>query len=152
MSPSRRYLSDVRTDVLVEREMENWRSPLASIPRASWENIARRKWRLVNWAAAETATGFKKGKTRWVAGAHTARVGGRNKLARKKTVTARTLILPAKRLSPWPLSEMVYRPECRICSTSGCPTILAQVEVRVFSYFLNPAAQFWTSVIGSLDF
>jgi hypothetical protein len=30
--------------------------------QASWENIARRKWRLVNWAAAETATGFKEKK------------------------------------------------------------------------------------------
>jgi hypothetical protein len=25
-------------------------------------DIARRKWRLLNWALAETATGFKKGK------------------------------------------------------------------------------------------
>ena len=66
--------------------------------RANRENIARRKWRLVNWAAAEAATGFKKGKTRWVVRAHTARVGGRTNWLGKKIVTARTLILPDKRL------------------------------------------------------
>ena len=57
--------------VLVQREMENWRSPLASIPPSSADQLGegratRRKCRLVNWAAAETETGFKKGKTRWV--------------------------------------------------------------------------------------
>jgi hypothetical protein len=54
---------------LVQPETGNWRSPVSEyiglFGRTSWENIARRKWRLMNWAARETATGLKKGKTRW---------------------------------------------------------------------------------------
>ena len=47
----------------------------------------------MNWAAAETATVFKRRKTRWVVRAHTARLGERTNWLGKKIVTARTLIL-----------------------------------------------------------
>jgi hypothetical protein len=78
--------------------MENWQV-YRLLRRASWENIARRKWRLVNWAVGETATGFKERKKHfgWSALTQPAWVEETNWLA-KKTVTARTLILPAKRL------------------------------------------------------
>ena len=50
--------------VLVQREMENWRSPLASIPpsfqRPSWQNPAPSRLRTVEQAAVETATGCKR--------------------------------------------------------------------------------------------
>ena len=49
--------------MLVQREMENWRSPLASIPPSSAGQLGEHRptqWRTVERAAAETATGFKK--------------------------------------------------------------------------------------------
>src|SRR3954453_1807081 len=100
-----------RSCVLVQREMENWRSPLASIPPSSAGQLGEhraRQWRLLNWAAAETATGFKKGKKTLSGRALTQPAGGEetNWLG-KKTVTARPIILPAKRL---PCGQF---PKCR---------------------------------------
>jgi hypothetical protein len=51
--------------VLVQPEMESWRSPLASISPFSAGQLRGHRpmqWRLVQQAAAETATGFKKEK------------------------------------------------------------------------------------------
>ena len=88
--------------VLVQREMESGRSPLASIARASAGRVARpnatatgmRKQR------AETATGFKKKiHIGWSALTQPAWVEETNWLG-KKMVTARTLILTARGL-PW---------------------------------------------------
>ena len=47
-------------------------------------------------------------------------------------------------ISPNPRSNMIRK--------ISAATVMAQTEARVFAYFFNPAAQFWTSVIGSLDF
>jgi hypothetical protein len=103
--------------VLVQREMENWRFPLASIAPSSAGPVGRTsrdKWRLVNWAAAETATGFKKGK-HVVGGPRSHSPGGgeqTNKLARKENdgPNAHT---PHQATSVWPLSDMPFlTPNC----------------------------------------
>jgi hypothetical protein len=84
--------------VLVQREVERGRSPLASITPFSASRFGttspqrsggwRNGWRL--------KLVFKERKTRWVVRAHTARVGGRTNWLGTKIVTARTLILPIK--------------------------------------------------------
>ena len=76
---------------------------IALFGRTSWENFARRKWRLMNWAARETATGLKKGKAHW----------------------AVALTQPA-----W-VEIAICRPECRSCSTSGRPTSHSEFQHRV---------------------
>ncbi len=63
--------------MLVQREMESWRSPLASIPpssAASWENPAPSRSRTVEQAAVETATHFKNEIVGW-SPIHTGRAG-----------------------------------------------------------------------------
>ena len=88
--------------VLVQREMECGRSPLASIARASTGRAGRSKATPTGMRKqrAETATGFKKKiHIGWSALTQPAWVEETNWLG-KKMVTARTLILTARRL-PW---------------------------------------------------
>ena len=95
--------------------MENWRSPLASIPPSSAGRLGEHR-------ATQVATAelrrlklqlvSRKKNTRRVVGAHTARAGGRNKLARKENGDGPNAHTPSQATSVWPLSEMaVFLPQ-----------------------------------------
>ena len=94
--------------MLVQREMENWRSPLASIPPSSAGQLGEH--RATQEATAELRRlklqlVSRKKTTRWVVGAHTARVGG-IKLARKENGDGPNAHAPSQATSVWPLSEI----------------------------------------------
>ena len=93
--------------MLVQREVERGRSPLASITPFS---AGRFRTTSLN-AVAGGGTGacrnwFQERKTLWVVRARTARVGGRTNWLGKKIVTARTLLFAVGVCSVWSLSDM----------------------------------------------
>jgi len=108
--------------VLVQREMENGRSPLAGIPPSSAGQPGEHR-------ATQVVTGELGGELKlqlvsrkekhvvWSA-SHSPR-GWKNKLARKENSDCPNAHTPRQATSVLLLSKMrVYRPECRICSTS----------------------------------
>ena len=95
--------------VLVQREMEKWRSPLASIPPASAGQLGEHRATQVatgELAAAETSNWFQERRNTLCGPRSHSPRGWKNKLARKENSDGPNAHTPRQATSVWSVSEM----------------------------------------------